>query len=236
VFCSIIDRAFRTKSTGRIVEEVGQYTRSYNLTHLRDTGDSITGDPRWLCEVASALEGWGPRLYVYARADEIDDSAAATLARLNVETVALGLESGDDETLRRAGKQETAEQSLDAVRCLGRQGIGVRASFVLGLPGESKSSLANTRKLIERLLLEPNIVYLPMSIILPFPGAPLFRAMERELPHLRDRDAFDLEETRQLWLTHFTDLTLSELETFEDEVKALEPAKFSIGLGERRKS
>lgn len=236
VFCSIIDQAFRTKSVGRIVEEVRQYTCSYNLTHLRDTGDSITGDPKWLREVAAALTGWGPKLYVYARSDEINESVAETLAQMNVELVALGLESGDDETLRRTGKQETAEQALEAIRCLGRQGIKVRASFVLGLPGESRNSLSNTRKLIDRLLLEPNVTYIPMSVILPFPGAPLFRTMEKKYPYLREQDVFDLEDMRQLWVGGFTHVSMDELDEFERETKASCPEMFSIGLGERRRT
>lgn len=235
VFCSIIDRGFRNKTIPRIVREVEYYTKTYQLTHLRDVGDSITGDKEWLKDLASALNGWGPKLYVYARSDEITDEIAETLAKMNVELVALGIESGDDETLRRAGKQETAGQAFQAVRSLGKAGIKVRTSFVLGLPGESPASIARTRELISRFLAEENVTYIPMSRLLPLPGAPLFHRLEAKFQYLKSLDYFDLEELRKLWVRNFTDVSPEYLEEVEAEIKASHPAKFSIGIGDHKK-
>ncbi len=234
IFCSIADRKLRFRNSDQFVAEVLDLQQKYNITYLRDCGDSITGSRTWLSEVARQLENKnGPKFYIYARADEINEETVKLLRAMGVGLVYLGGESGDDYILQAIRKNETSDQILRAAKFLNSQNIKVRVSFIAGLPGESRKSIGNTRGLIESLLRLPNIVYVPYSIILPLPGSEIFRMMEKRFPELKKEDVLDLYQLQELWVNNFCDISLDELREEYQQIKLLNSSKFDRGMGEK---
>lgn len=83
------------------------------------------------------------------RPDYIDDGGAAWLWEQGVRTVELGVQSMDDSVLAASGRGHSAAASLEAMRCLKRQGIRVGAQLMPGLPGDTPdSSLASLEQVI----------------------------------------------------------------------------------------
>jgi radical SAM superfamily enzyme YgiQ (UPF0313 family) len=236
VFCSIADRKLRFRNSGQFTAEVLDLQK-YGVTHLRDCGDSITGSHAWLGEVAGQLKNKsGPKFYIYARADEINEQTIGMLKDIGVDLVYLGGESGDDYILQAIRKHETRDQILRAIELLNSQDIKVRVSFIAGLPGESHKSVDNTRKLVESLLRLPNVVYVPYSIILPLPGSEIFRMMERKFPKLTKEDVFDIYQLQELWVNNFCDISLDELKEEYQQIKLLNSSKLDKGMGEKPQS
>jgi radical SAM superfamily enzyme YgiQ (UPF0313 family) len=122
---------------------------------------------------------------------------------------------------------------LKATELLNSHNIKVRVSFIAGLPGESRKSINNTRKLIESLLQLSNVVYVPYSIILPLPGSMIFRMMERKFPKLKKEDVFDLYQLQELWINNFCNISLDELREEYQQIKLLSSSKFDKGMGEK---
>ena len=93
------------------------------------------------------------------------------LKSLGVHTLYLGLESGDDETLRRVNKRETAEDMVAAVQLA--QGIGFRLSVMvlIGLGGQEHSTqhVAGTISALNDM--QPRL--LSFLRIVPVPGTEL---------------------------------------------------------------
>jgi anaerobic magnesium-protoporphyrin IX monomethyl ester cyclase len=84
------------------------------------------------------------RWRAYARVDTVDPELLRWMKKTGCERILFGAESGSGEILARARKGITPEQTRRAVEMAREEGIGVLASFVLGLPGETPETLRQT--------------------------------------------------------------------------------------------
>jgi anaerobic magnesium-protoporphyrin IX monomethyl ester cyclase len=107
--------------------------------------------------------------------------------RAGCTTVSFGVESGSPEMLRRIKKGITLDQVLKAVQLCLDCGIDPHTSFILGLPGETPETLAQTLAFGERL--KAMGVNHGFHILAPFPGT-----------DVRDRiDDYDLQILSDDW-------------------------------------
>jgi radical SAM superfamily enzyme YgiQ (UPF0313 family) len=91
------------------------------------------------------------RWRAYARVDKVDAELLAWMRKTGCERILFGAESGSPEILRRIRKGITPEQTRRAVKLTREAGIGVLASFVLGLPGETPQTLRQTLEFADSL-------------------------------------------------------------------------------------
>jgi radical SAM superfamily enzyme YgiQ (UPF0313 family) len=84
------------------------------------------------------------RWRAYARVDTVDWQLLEWMKRAGCERLLFGTESGSPEILKKIRKGITPEQTRQAVEMTRKAGIGVLASFVLGLPGETPETLKKT--------------------------------------------------------------------------------------------
>ena len=83
--------------------------------------------------------------------------------------VYLGLESGDDETLRLMNKNTTVKTGVQAVYRLYREDIKCGAFFIVGYPGETRDSIEKTFNLALSLPLKE----ISFNVPFPLPGSAL---------------------------------------------------------------
>lgn len=102
--------------------------------------------------------------------------------------VGLGVESGSDRILEIIHKGENVDTMRCAIRMLKKAGMYVKAFFIVGLPGESEQTLAET----EAFLRETQLDDIDIKIFQPYPGSPIFDKKER---YDIDWDAIPLEYT-----------------------------------------
>ncbi len=79
-----------------------------------------------------------------SRVDVIDEDLAERMRASGCTCVAFGLESANEEVLSHYEKEVTREQALRAIGLCRKKGIQVAGYFILGLPGESRESMART--------------------------------------------------------------------------------------------
>ncbi len=91
------------------------------------------------------------RWRAYSRVDTIDAELLRWMKRTGCERLLYGAESGSPEILEKIRKGITPEQTRRAVEMTREAGIGVLASFVLGLPGETPQTLQQTLQFAESL-------------------------------------------------------------------------------------
>jgi len=91
------------------------------------------------------------RWRAYSRVDTIDAELLRWMKRTGCERLLYGAESGSPEVLKKIRKGITPEQTRRAVEMTREAGIGVLASFVLGLPGETPRTLQQTLEFAESL-------------------------------------------------------------------------------------
>ena len=105
-----------------------------------------------------------------SRVDFVDPGLLQLMAQAGCRWISWGIESGDEEILRRVRKGITVEQVERALRWAKEAGIRNWGYFIIGLPGETEETIKETIRLSKRL---------PMDLVLfhiaaPYPGSPLF--------------------------------------------------------------
>jgi radical SAM superfamily enzyme YgiQ (UPF0313 family) len=108
------------------------------------------------------------------------------MARAGCQAICFGVESGSQELLDLAKKRSDLAKVREAMRMTQAAGISALASFIIGLPGETESTLRQTVEFAESLRDEFGSLY-GFHILAPFPGTEVReRAAELGLEILTD--------------------------------------------------
>jgi hypothetical protein len=90
------------------------------------------------------------------------------MAAAGCDSISFGVESGNPEMLKRVKKGITLTQAMNAIKMCKQAGMIAHASFMVGLPGETKETLNQTAAFAESL----NILF-GYHYLSPFPGTTL---------------------------------------------------------------
>ncbi|HID61171.1 MAG TPA: radical SAM protein [Anaerolineae bacterium] len=147
-FCSTyLDKPFRVRPAKEVLEDI-EMARSY-IPHTRRVfladGNALVLSTRRLVTILDALNEAFPnleRVGIYANAQDVlrkSEEELATLYCKKLGIIYIGLESGDDEILRRVKKGATAAEMIEAVRKAQAVGFKMSVIGILGL-GERQRS------------------------------------------------------------------------------------------------
>jgi anaerobic magnesium-protoporphyrin IX monomethyl ester cyclase len=142
---------------------------------------------------------WGCEL----RVDSINDYDAKLLKEAGCALVATGIESASQEVLNANFKYQDPIQVLNGLKSLKQHDIAIQCYFILGLPGETKSTFQETVNYIRKLPLihEDKLEYFAAT---PYPGSKLWENQEKYKIKIIEKDfsKFDCQhiifETRDL--------------------------------------
>jgi anaerobic magnesium-protoporphyrin IX monomethyl ester cyclase len=134
--------------------------------------DSFTLDTAYLQEFCrrKIRDGLPFTWVCLSRVDRLNESIVGTMRDAGCVRVYLGLESGNDETLRLMGKRASVREGIEAVRLFRKVGIETSGFFIIGYPGETQRSIDDTLALASSLPLDEISINVPF----PLPGSPLF--------------------------------------------------------------
>ncbi|MCK4532387.1 radical SAM protein [bacterium] len=105
-----------------------------------------------------------------SRVDDVDKKMLDRFKKAGCWMIGYGIESGDNDILKRTGKGINVNQSINAVSLAKKSGLQVVAYYVLGLPGETKKSIKKTIKLANRL----DTDFAQFYCAVPYPGCGLY--------------------------------------------------------------
>jgi len=120
------------------------------------------------------LKASGLKFRCNVHAKFMTDEFAAALADAGCVEVAFGAESGSQQILDRIDKKTTVQQNYDCVTHLKRHGITVKAFLMIGLPGETRTTVADT----ERFICTSGIDDAQIAIYYPYKGTMLREEMD----------------------------------------------------------
>jgi radical SAM superfamily enzyme YgiQ (UPF0313 family) len=148
-FCgTYLDKPFGIRPFAEIIEDVRRLPPRVKdgtrRVFLAD-GDAVALSPRRLHEILALLHAELPRLErvsSYANAQNLLRKSVEELRTLRdagLQLVYLGLESGDDETLRAIHKGVTVSEQIEACRRATEAGMELSITAILGLAGAQRS-------------------------------------------------------------------------------------------------
>jgi anaerobic magnesium-protoporphyrin IX monomethyl ester cyclase len=148
------------------VDEIEQIL-SYGLTRINIADDLFTSDREKVHEVCEEIRRRKLSLTwtAFSRVNTVDKETLRLMRETGCDCISFGIESGNQEMLKRVRKGITLDQARKAVALCKEAGILPHASFMVGLPGETPETLKDTAEFSKSL----DILY-GFHFLAPFPG------------------------------------------------------------------
>lgn len=144
-FCTASSLGFKCRDLDNLFEELWFLRRAgYREIHFRDL--SFAADPTYCATLLERMirESLGLTFSCLARADSLGPDLVRLLKRAGCHLVHIGVESASVESLRRTNKRLLPIEVQAAVDACRKHGIKVVASYVLGLPWETRADVERT--------------------------------------------------------------------------------------------
>ncbi|MHB8895557.1 MAG: B12-binding domain-containing radical SAM protein [Candidatus Geothermincolia bacterium] len=178
-FCSwtTLYPRFRARSAENVLDEINYLFAMYGVRELfDDTGTFPTGG--WLERFCTGMvkQGHNERLRIScnARVGALTLDQFQMMSRSGFRLLKFGLESANQATLDRLDKGTTVEQIIESCRLAKQAGLTVHLTTMVGYPWEGLEDANRTLDLARELLAEGSADMLQATIVIPYPGTPLF--------------------------------------------------------------
>ncbi|MEE8353866.1 MAG: radical SAM protein [Dehalococcoidales bacterium] len=178
LFCSahrMFGRRVRFRQPGLVVDEIERIRRDLGFRQINIADDTFTVDHRHAEQICDEILRRNLDLdwNAYARVDNMTPDLAALMKRAGCNTVLFGIESADETILKTIGKGITPDDMRRGVAIAAGAGLRVYCSFIIGLPGESRQTIAASDRFAGEINADFGAEY-GYHILAPLPGTDLY--------------------------------------------------------------
>ena len=159
-------RRVRYRNPKLIVDEVEQALSS-GFTEVNFEDDHLTINHKHLNAICDEIMARGLKFNwsAFSRVDTVNSEILRKMKQAGCTWLLYGVESGNQEILDTIKKKITLQKVKDAVDMAKEAGIGILASFIVGLPGETVETLRQTMQFAQGLGTSYGF-----NVLSPFPG------------------------------------------------------------------
>jgi radical SAM superfamily enzyme YgiQ (UPF0313 family) len=192
---------YRVRAPENVLAEIEQLVVQYGMREIfDDTGTFPSG--KWLNEFCGGMisSRLNRRVRIscnfrgdYLLADDLD-----LMRRAGFRLMKVGLESASQETLDRLQKGTSAARFEESLIRAKNAGLEIHLTIMLGFPWEKREDAEATVALGRRLLAEGRADMLQATVVVPYPGTPLYaEAIKNDWFRISpdDYDKFDMTTT-----------------------------------------
>ena len=170
----ISGKKVRERSVDSILLEIEECINKHNIIDFFFKSDTFTLNKKLVIELCDRFVEKGLHEKINwvatARVDTIDDELLKNMKKAGCSLLAIGFESGSNESLQKMMKKTTVEQNLTASKLCKKNGLNILGYFLIGFPWEKQSHLNEVRKHI----FEVDADYIEISIVVPFLKTPIY--------------------------------------------------------------
>ncbi len=175
----ISGRAVRKRSVENIFAEIEECYYKYGIKNFFFKADTFTIDAKWasaLCDkiINSELHG-KIEFTANSRVKPLDLELLKKLKEAGCFTIAVGFESGNNETLKKIKKGTTKEDNLRAAKLIKKAGLPLFGFFMIGFPWETRENIIETLEFIFDI--DPD--FIEVHIAMPYFGTELYSQCEQ---------------------------------------------------------
>lgn len=178
-FCSasaVFGKRIRQLSPQRVIDEIRHVMKEYGANEISFWNDAITINKDWMIEFCEMIlsEGLDITWTCYGHINTVTKEVLLKMKEAGCFNIFYGYESGEQGLLDTIDKGTTLDKIRQVNQWTKEAGIEIRASFMLGLPGETPEL---ARKTIDFAIeLEPD--YAQFSLTTPYPGTALWKQVK----------------------------------------------------------
>jgi radical SAM superfamily enzyme YgiQ (UPF0313 family) len=200
-FCSwtTLYPAYRTRDPIDVVNEIGQLIEKYGIREIMDDAGSLpVGE--WLRTFCEEMirRGYHKRVRIDCnmRFGRLTEAEFRLMRKAGFRLVLFGLESANQATLDRLVKGVKVEEIRAGAHAAARAGLDVHVTVMFGYPWEGEEEVRRTVELARTLLRKGDAYTLQVTMVVPYPGTPLFRELDAQgLLRTRDWNEYDMRTT-----------------------------------------
>ena len=161
----------RVRSAEHIVEELEGLV-ALGITNIHMYADLFTVNREHVISLCDLILRKGLRIKwtCNSRVDYVDEEMLRLMGQAGCWLISWGIESANEEILKRARKGYKKEQAFLALKWAKQAGIKNWGYFIIGLPGETETSIRETIDYAKQLPLDIALFH----IAAPYPGTPFF--------------------------------------------------------------
>jgi len=167
------DRKVTYKSVDRILEEMAMVYRKFKPTYFTFWDEVFTINKYRLKEFCSEYD-LPVKWRCDTRADSITDESVKMMKDAGCGQMSIGVESGDNSTLKYIGKNETTDDFKKAASILNRHGIQWKAYMIVGFPKDTEKRIRKSIDFVKSL--EP--FRITLSFFTPYEGTDLYNEVK----------------------------------------------------------
>ncbi len=161
---AVFGKPYRMRSPENVVAELRHLKAKYDFKSITFWDDTFTLKKKWVMEFCDLYERekFGATIAACSRADIIcrNEDMVERLASVGCDWFVIGMESGSQRVLDFLKKGTTVEQNIEAARICRKHGVKIFATFMFGLPTETKAEALSTAIMIDKIAPEhPSAFY-----------------------------------------------------------------------------
>lgn len=193
-FCAshlMTERKVRYRSVENVMAEIDHLVETYNIRVLCFQDDTFTLNRQRAIEICRQLASrdYKLRIMCATRVTQVDEELLMYMKEAGVEWMFYGVESGNEEILKKCNKRITLSQIRHAYDITRKAGICTHAGIILGHIGETKETALDSIRFLKKL----NSDYAAIATLIPFPGSYVWDyCQENKIPLPKDWGSFGM--------------------------------------------
>ena len=204
---------YRKHSVKRVLDEIGMLIEKYHVREIMDDSGSFPIGP-WLKEFCEGMikRGYNKKIKLDCnmRLKSLNQEEYNLMGRAGFRFILYGLESANQKTLDRINKNLKVAEIEKGVRMAKQGGLEPHITTMMGYPWESLEDAKRTVALSKMLFDKGYVDTLQATIVIPYPGTPLFRQC-RENGWLNTEDWDKYDQRTVIMKSELTEEKIKEL-------------------------
>ncbi len=191
----------RTRSVTNVLDEIEMLVKDHGVREIFDDSGTFP-TAGWFNQFCEGMirRGLNKKILFSCnmRVDQLTPERMKLAKAANFRKMKVGLESANQETLDHVVKGITVDQIIHGCRNAARAGIDIHLTVMIGYPWENRIQAEKTLALARQLMEEGSAEMLQSTVVVPYPGTPLFKEAAKN-DHLRvapdDYEKFDMSQS-----------------------------------------
>ncbi len=188
----LCNRNWKYFSAQRVVDEIENAYRKYNLRRVSFQDDNFVMQPQRVIDICRLIHQRGLNIKLWLdggiRADRLTAESFRELCASGLELGVLAVESGSPKVFEMIGKGETLEEVEKALAMLKSANIDLHIFMILGLPGDTHETFLESLALARKYNVKCR-----WHFAFPFEGTRMYKYVENNGRFLRDVSGYDID-------------------------------------------
>jgi anaerobic magnesium-protoporphyrin IX monomethyl ester cyclase len=175
---SVFRRTFRYNSAEYLYRHVSFLSKNFGIRHINFYDDQFTFQRQRVVDFCRKIIN-SPLAMTFncaARAEHLDEELLELMKAAGCWMISLGIETGDEELLAHHRQNPDLQMMREKIDLIKEAGIRVKGLLMMGLPGETETSILKSRNYVYSLPLDD----FNLAKFTPFPGSPVYQTIKKE--------------------------------------------------------